>query len=97
MDKQEVIDYLMYTPYNTNLAVLKSMLGEGDWDELLDYVKKTPHSVNRRVLSSLLSANDGGEDDGDGAIVGEAIVGSAVVMESLNIQSNPGTDSSVSK
>lgn len=29
MNKQEVIDYLMYTPYNTNLAVLKSMLGEG--------------------------------------------------------------------
>lgn len=58
MDKQEVIDYLMYTPYNTNLAVLKSMLGEGDWDELLDYVKKAPHSVNRRVLEGILGADD---------------------------------------
>lgn len=54
MNKQEIIDYLMHTPYNTNLAVLKSMLGDGDWSELLAYVKQTPYNVNRQILNSLL-------------------------------------------
>lgn len=58
MNKQEVIDYLMYTPYNTNLAVLKSMLGDGNWDELLDYVKRTSYRINRRVLEGILGADD---------------------------------------
>lgn len=74
MDKQKVIEYLMHTPYNTNLAVLKPMLGEGDWSRLLNYVRQTSYNMNRRVLEGLLNTNTS-----TAAIVGIAKVGEAVV------------------
>lgn len=72
--KEKAINYIMSTPYNTNWAVLSSMLGEGDWDGLKEYVKTTPYNMNRNVLGKFFEDNSG-----TSAIVGSAIVGKAVI------------------
>ena len=75
MTKEEILDYLMHTPYNSNSAVLKSMLGEGNWSRLLKYVRETPYNMNRRVLESFFSD----DSTGDVAVVGTAIVGKSKI------------------
>lgn len=63
MVKEDVLDYIMNTPYNTNWAVLKSLVG--DSEELYKYITKTPYNMNRAVLSGILDKIDegGGEDE----------------------------------
>ncbi len=69
-----VLDYIMTTPYNTNLNIVRSMLGEGDWEKVFNYIKTTPRNMNRMVLESLLKSNGS-----KSAVVGTAIVGESVV------------------
>ena len=73
MTKSQIIDYIMYTPTNTNESVLSTYLGEGDWSALYKYIKQTPHNMNRSVLEALIGK------DPTYAVVGTAIVGQSVV------------------
>lgn len=75
MTIQDIIDYLMKTSTNTNIAVLSSMLGEGDWTNLYEYVKLTPHNMNRVIVKQLLESGDGDSNTPRVARVGEARVG----------------------
>lgn len=63
MVKEDVLDYIMNTPYNTNWAVLKSLVGNSE--ELYKYIIETPYNMNRAVLSGILDKIDegGGEDE----------------------------------
>lgn len=73
MDKSQIIDHIMSTPYNINWNVLSTMLGDGDWSKLKAYVEQTSHNMNRKVLEVFL-------DSGPRiAVVGTAIVGQDVV------------------
>lgn len=72
MNKNDILDYVMNTPRNTNWNVLSSMLGDGDWSELKAYVETTPYNMNRMVLKALLNG-------GNSNVVGSAVVGTAVV------------------
>lgn len=72
--KEQIIDYIMSTPHNTNWTVLLSMLGEGNWDKLKKYVETTPYNMNRSVLKSFFESSSG-----TSALVGSAIVGQAVI------------------
>lgn len=62
MDKNKIIEYLMETSTNTNWAVLKGILGEGEWDILEKYIKKTPRNMNKKILETLLE-NTSDKDD----------------------------------
>lgn len=75
MDVNKIIEYIMTTPYNTNWAVLSSMLDDGDWSKLKEYVEKTPKNVNRNVLKYFFE----GKGQDNHAVVGTAIVGVAIV------------------
>lgn len=57
-DKEKIINYIMNTPYNTNWAVLSSMLSEGDWSRLKQYIEITPKNMNKKVLESLLTITE---------------------------------------
>lgn len=63
MLKEDVLDYIMNTPYNTNWAVLKTLVGDNE--ELYKYITETPYNMNRAVLSGILDRIDegGGEDE----------------------------------
>ena len=74
MDKTQIINHIMSTPYNINWNVLSTMLGAGDWSQLKKYVETTPRNMNRKVLESLL-----GSGSGSIAVVGTAIVGQSLV------------------
>ena len=73
-DINQIINYIMSTPTNTNWNVLSTLLGTGDWSKLKTYVEKTSHNMNRKVLETLL-----GSSSGSGAVVGTAVVGRDVV------------------
>lgn len=74
MTKNEIIEYLMTTPNNTNRSVLNSILGDkSNKEAIIAYAMQTPHNMNRMVLESLI------EDDVIVAMVGTAVVGTAVV------------------
>lgn len=73
--KEQIIDYIMSTPHNTNWTVLSSMLGEGNWDKLKKYVETTPYNMNKKILEALL----GGKQKDNSAVVGTAIVGTAII------------------
>lgn len=66
MDKNDIIEYVMNTPHNTNWNVLSTVLGEGDWSKLKTYVEATPKNMNRKVLESLL---DGGSESTNNKLV----------------------------
>ena len=74
MNTNQIIDHIMSTPTNTNWNVLSTLLGAGDWSKLKAYVEKTPHNMNREVLKSFF-----GNEQGAGAVVGTAIVGTDTV------------------
>lgn len=76
MTKTQIIDHIMFTPHNTNRAVLKGILGDGNWEALYKYVATTSHNMNRKVLEALIGDSSSG---GAGAVVGTAIVGTDVV------------------
>lgn len=59
MDVNKIIEYIMTTPYNTNWAVLSSMLDDGDWEEFRKYVMNTSGNMNRRVLESIIGIETG--------------------------------------
>ena len=63
MLKEDVLDYIMNTPHNTNWAVLKTIVGDNE--ELYKYITETPYNMNRAVLSGILDRIDegGGEDE----------------------------------
>ena len=74
MTKEEIINYLMSTPYNTNRAVLESILGDkANKNAVIAYAMNTPNNMNRTVLESLV------DDDVVAAVVGTAVVGTAVI------------------
>lgn len=76
MEKQKIIEYLMTTPLNTNVAILKSILVDYEnRDEIIAYALKTPHNMNKRVLETLLMENESNKE----ATVGNAVVGTAIV------------------
>lgn len=65
MDKDKIVTYLMNTPYNTNWAVLKGMLGEGDWSGFKKHIEKNLGSMNVGVVGSILGeGNKGDETEG---------------------------------
>lgn len=55
MTKTEIINHIMQTPHNTNRAVLRGLLGDGNWETLYNYIKQTPYNMNRKVLESLIN------------------------------------------
>ena len=79
MDIDKVIDYILMTPWNFNRAVLKSLVGDGvdaeGFEILARYCERTPLNSNRQVLRSLLS----GLVVDNRAVVGQAIVGTAII------------------
>lgn len=75
MDINQIIDYIMKTPINSNWNVLSSLLGDGDWSQLKAYVETTPKNMNKQVLRALF----GGESSGSDTVVGTAVVGTAIV------------------
>lgn len=60
MNTKEVLDYIMNTPYNTNWAVLRSIIGDNE--ELYKYITETPYNMNRAVLDGILDRIDNNED-----------------------------------
>lgn len=76
INKEKIIAYLMHTPYNTNIAVVRSMVGEGT-EKFYNYISTTPRNMNRAVLESLLDEFD--SEDVGSSIVGTAVVGTAFV------------------
>lgn len=56
MLKEDVLDYIMNTPYNTNWAVLKTIVGDNE--ELYKYITETPYNTNRAVVSGILDRID---------------------------------------
>lgn len=74
-DINQIINYIMATPSNTNWNVLSALLDNGDWSVLKAYVETTPKNMNRKILEALLGTNSGGNI----AVVGTAIVGISVV------------------
>ena len=72
-DTNQIIDYIMFSPSNTNWNVLSSMLGDGDWSKLKKYVETSSYNMNRMVLKSLLGGGSGNSN-----VVGNAVVGTAV-------------------
>lgn len=75
METNQIIDHIMTTPSNTNRAVLKGMLGEGNWEALYAYIEKTSYNMNRKVLESFF----GNASSGASPIVGTAVVGQATI------------------
>ena len=76
MTKQEIIDYLMTTPHNTNKNVLETVLaGIQNKDEVIKYALYTPRNMNRMVLESLIIDVDSGSIP----TVGTAVVGRAII------------------
>ena len=62
MLKEDVLDYIMNTPHNTNWAVLKTIVSDNE--ELYKYITETPYNMNRAVVSGILDRIDeGGEDE----------------------------------
>lgn len=84
MDKEKVLDYLTYTPNNTNWAVLKGMTG--DSEELYEYITKTPYNMNRAVVEGILDRIGGDTPTGDESKVGTAKVGIAKVGQEVIIK-----------
>ena len=74
-DINQIIDYIMNTPTNSNWNVLSTLLGDGDWSRLKAYVETTPKNMNRQVLKALL----GNGSSGSSAVVGTAVVGTDTV------------------
>ena len=70
-DINQIINYIMNTPTNSNWNILSTLLGDGDWSRLKAYVETTPKNMNRQVLRALL----GNGSSGSGAVVGTAVVG----------------------
>lgn len=70
-DINQIINYIMETPTNSNWNVLSTLLGDGDWSKLKAYVETTPKNMNRQVLKALL----GNGSSGSSAVVGTAVVG----------------------
>ena len=70
-----IITYLMKSPQNSNWNVLSSLLGNGDWSKLKAYVETTPKNMNRQVLRTLLCK----ESSDSNAVVGTAVVGTAII------------------
>ena len=60
MSIEQIMDYVMYTPHNTNRAIftqmLKELVGSNGSDnkliigQIMDYVMHTPHNTNRAIL-----------------------------------------------
>lgn len=63
MLKEDVLDYIMNTPHNTNWAVLKTIVGDNE--ELYKYITETPYNMNRAVVSGILDRIDEGREDED--------------------------------
>lgn len=80
VDINQIINYIMSTPLNTNWSVLSSLLGDGNWSKLKTYIEMTPKNMNKQVLRTLLENGSGSEGSGSNAIVDTAIVGSAQVV-----------------
>ena len=74
MNIEEVLDYIMNTPANTNLAVLKTLVSNEQWEKLCIYMSQTPYNANKAVLRGLLE-----KKEGQTAIVGTAVVGTSKV------------------
>lgn len=70
-DINQIINYIMNTPANSNWNVLSTLLGDGDWSKLKAYVETTPKNMNKQVLKALL----GNGSSGSNAVVGTAVVG----------------------
>lgn len=76
MLKEDVLNYIMNTPHNTNWAVLKTLVG--DDEELYKYITETPYNMNRAVLDGILDRIDEGGSE-DAAMVGTAVVGTSTL------------------
>ena len=75
MNKKDILDYIMNTPYNVNWAVLKSLVEDNE--KLYKYITETSYNMNRAVLSGIL-----GKIGGDTkAKVGSAIIGESTISE----------------
>ena len=77
MNKEKIIDYIMYTSYNSNANVMRSLLNEIDEDvreKIIKYALTTPGNPNRAVLRGMLDY-----EEKPIAIVGNAKVGYAKV------------------
>ena len=77
MNKEKIIDYIMYTSYNSNVSIMRSIMSDVDEDvreKIIKYALTTPGNPNRAVLRSMLDY-----EEKPVAIVGRARVGYAIV------------------
>lgn len=77
MNLEKIIDYIMYTSYNSNANVMRSIMSDIDEDvreKIIKYALTTPGNPNRAVLRSMLDY-----EEKPVAIVGRARVGYAIV------------------
>lgn len=58
MTKEQIVEYIMSTPYNTNWNVLSTLVGEGDWDRLKFYIRNNSASINKKVIETLMNSDD---------------------------------------
>lgn len=75
--QEQLIDYIMYTSYNSNANVMRSIMSDIDEDvreKIIKYALTTPGNPNRAVLRSMLDY-----EEKPTAIVGNARVGYAIV------------------
>lgn len=86
MELMDILEYITYTPNNTNPAILKEMLAEygaeDTFDEVWEYIGKNVGSLNLSVLAPIIM--DGATPSEDGSKVGTMIVGSGTVGEDPN-------------
>ena len=86
MELMDILEYITYTPNNTNPAILKEMLAEygaeNTFDEVWEYIGKNVGSLNLSVLAPIIM--DGATSGEDGSKVGTMIVGSGTVGEDPN-------------
>lgn len=77
MNLEKIIDYIMYTSYNSNVNVMRSIMSDINEDvreKIIKYALTTPGNPNRAVLRGMLDYREESV-----AIVGKARVGYAIV------------------
>lgn len=88
MELMDILEYITYTPNNTNPAILKEMLAEygaeDTFDEVWEYIGKNVGSLNLSVLAPIIINGATPTPSEDGSKVGTMIVGSGTVGEDPN-------------
>ena len=82
MELMDILEYITYTPNNTNPAILKEMLkiygAEDSFERVYEYVLKNSNSLNFPIFEKIVGEKG---SDTPSSAVGTMRVGSGVVGE----------------